>query len=58
MRKINRLIPNFRRDDLSPERLFPFVCPFDLTAKQLGVREVIYGVVYAATVVIGYYTGI
>ena len=29
-----------------------------LSAKQLGVREVIYGVVYAATVVIGYYTGI
>jgi hypothetical protein len=26
-----------------------------LTAKQLGVREVIYGVIYALTVVIGYY---
>jgi len=29
-----------------------------LTAKQLGVREVIYGAVYALTVVIGYYAGI
>lgn len=27
-----------------------------LTAKQLGVREVIYGIVYAAAVVAGYYT--
>lgn len=29
-----------------------------LSAKQLGVREVIYGAVYALTVVIGYYAGI
>ena len=28
-----------------------------LTAKQLGVREVVYGVVYALTVVVGYYAG-
>jgi hypothetical protein len=26
-----------------------------LTAKQLGVREVIYGAVYATSVVLGYY---
>ena len=29
-----------------------------LTAKQLGVREVIYGMVYALSVVIGYYAGV
>jgi hypothetical protein len=29
-----------------------------MTARQLGVREVIYGVIYAATIVIGYYAGI
>jgi hypothetical protein len=28
------------------------------TAKQLGVREVVYGVVYALSVVIGYYAGV
>jgi hypothetical protein len=28
------------------------------TAKQLGVREVVYGVIYALSVVIGYYIGI
>jgi hypothetical protein len=28
------------------------------TAKQLGVREVIYGVIYALSVVIGYYVGV
>lgn len=28
------------------------------TAKQLGVREVIYGVIYALSVVIGYYIGV
>ena len=43
MSEISRLIPNFRRDDLPPERFFPLRRPFDLAAKQFRIRGAVIG---------------